>query len=81
MESRVSLKIDFENEIAAEAVETALRPDNIDLPDGLDIRMKRMGHSLSIEINVVDNLPSLTGTLQEILQHCEVSARSIAQAK
>ena len=79
METRVSLKIDFTNKIVAKAVEEALKPDNSNLPNTMEIAMTRKGRCITIEVKLIDNLPSLAGTINEILQHCEVSIRSISQ--
>ncbi len=79
METRISLRIDFEDKILAKAVEEALKPDNSDLPNDMEISMTRRGRSITIQVKVLDNLPSLAGTIQEIIQHCEVSLRSITQ--
>lgn len=81
METRVNLKIDFEDRKLAKAVEKSLKPDNLDLPNSMEMAMIRRGGSITIEVKVLDNLPSLAGTLQEVLQHCEVSVRSISQTK
>ncbi len=79
METRISLKIDLEDKALAKAVEEALKPDNFDLPNSMEIHMTREGQIITIQVKVLDNLPNLTGTIQEIIQHCEVSLTSISQ--
>ncbi len=79
METRISLKIDLEDATLARAVEEAIKPDNSNLPNSMEIGLTRKGRSITIQVKVLDNLPSLAGTIQEIIQHCEVSLRSISQ--
>jgi len=79
METRISIRIDFEDKIVAKAVDEALKPDNSNLPNSMEIVMTRNGRSITIQVKMLDNLPSLAGTIQEILEHCELSIRSISQ--
>jgi len=79
METRISLKIDLEDATLARAVEEAIKPDNSNLPNSMEIDLTRKGRSITIQVKMLDNLPSLAGTIQEIIQHCEVSLRSISQ--
>ena len=63
----VKLSFSFKNNRAAKAVEEALRPDNVDFPEGLSIKQSVKGNELYIEFYSDGKMETLWNTVDEVL--------------
>ncbi len=63
----VRLCFSFRSIRAAKAVEEALRPDNVDFPEGLSMKQSVKGDELHIEFHSNGKLETLLNTVDEVL--------------
>ena len=71
------LTFDFDSIKTAQAIDTALSPDNINLPRGMKIVQTRRGKKLTISVKVNDSLQlnTLIATLDEFLAHSDTAVK------
>ena len=71
------LTIHLDNPKTAQAVDSALSPDNINLPSGMKISQVRRTNELKITVEVSDNaqLATLISTLDEFLNHAQAATK------
>lgn len=71
------LALNFDSIRAAKAVDSALSPDNINLPRGLKISQTRRGKELRISVEVKDPgmLMTLISTLDELVAHSDTAIK------
>jgi len=68
------------NNISKEKVETvkkALEPDNVDFPEGLSLYVENIDNKLVFNFESKKNMKHLIGTVDEILEHVQVSLKVI----
>ena len=65
--TRVKLSFSFNSSRAAKAVEEALRPDNIDFPEGLSMKQSVRENELYIEFYSDGKMETLLNTVDEVL--------------
>lgn len=68
------------NEISAErarAVRSALEPDNVNIPEGLSIKMEDAGDKLIFNFESAGDMGHLIGTVDEMLGHIGVALKVI----
>ncbi len=61
----------------AKAVRSALEPDNVNIPDGLNISMEEAGDKLIFNFESVGDMGHLIGTVDEVLGHVGVTLKVI----
>ena len=71
--------IRFSNRKSARAVDVALSPDNVKLPQGMKISQTLNGNELRVKISVdsLEKLSTLIGTLDEFLSHVQVATKTL----
>lgn len=69
---RVTIRLEPGERMAAMLYET-LGPDNVDVPEDLQIRMSTRGGALVLEVAGEGNLPRVIGTIDEMLAHAQVA--------
>src|SRR5487761_1504992 len=72
MRLKASLRVKFADRRTATAVNSALLPDNVDLPEGMSIHQKVSGSLLEIEVNISGTstrVETLISTLDEFVAH------------
>jgi hypothetical protein len=71
------LTIGLDNQKTAQAVDSALSPDNINLPSGMKISQVRRTNLLKITVEVSDNaqLATVISTLDEFLSHTQAATK------
>jgi hypothetical protein len=71
------LTIRLDNQKTAQAVDSALSPDNINLPSGMKISQVRRTNLLKITVEVSDNvrLATVISTLDEFLSHAQAATK------
>jgi hypothetical protein len=73
---RISLTINFTDDVYAVRVLESVSPDNIPLPPGLEIEMTRSGRTLSCEIKSTRGLDSLRATLEDLTSAIDLTLRT-----
>jgi len=61
----------------AEAVKKALEPDNVNFPEGLSLYVENIDNKLVFNFESRDNMKQLIGTIDEVLEHVQVSLKVI----
>jgi len=61
----------------AETVKNALEPDNVNFPEGLSLNVENIDNKLVFNFESRDNMKQLIGTIDEVLEHVQVSLKVI----
>jgi len=61
----------------AETVKKALEPDNVNFPEGLSLYVENIDNKLVFNFESKDNMKQLIGTIDEVLDHVQVSLKVI----
>ena len=61
----------------AETVKKALEPDNVNFPEGLSLYVENIDNKLVFNFESRDNMKQLIGTIDEVLDHVQVSLKVI----
>lgn len=61
----------------AETVKKALEPDNVNFPEGLSLYVENIDNKLVFNFESKDNMKQLIGTIDEVLEHIQVSLKVI----
>ena len=61
----------------AKTVQKALEPDNIDFPKGLSLFIENVDNKLIFNFESSNNMKQLIGTIDEVLEHIQVSLKVI----
>lgn len=61
----------------AETVKNALEPDNVDFPDGLSLSIENIDNKLVFNFQSRNNMKSLISTIDEVLEHVQISLKVI----
>jgi len=61
----------------AETVKKALEPDNVNFPEGLSLYVENIDNKLVFNFESKDNMKQLIGTIDEVLEHVQVSLKVI----
>ena len=81
MKSKVTLEFTSNDQKLIKALYEALYPDNIDLPEGLHIRMERVGSTLLLEVESELRLETLISTVEEMLEDIHSALASLNVVK
>jgi len=77
----VHIELDFDSEIMAKGIHSAITPDNSPLPAGLEIDCIVHNKTLSIEIRSERSVESLGSTLEDIMSAIDLSMRTLDTLK
>jgi hypothetical protein len=82
LRSKITLEIPSGDQKLIKALYEALYPDNINLPEGLHIRMERIGDSLLLEVESEFRLETLISTVEEMLEdiHSAIASLNVVKA-
>lgn len=61
----------------ADTIRRALEPDNIDFPEGLSLNIENIDDKLVVNFQSQNNMKSLIGTVDEVLEHIQVALKVI----
>ena len=61
----------------AKAVQKALEPDNVDFPKGLSLFVENVDNKLIFNFEGNNNMKQLIGTIDEVLEHVQISLKVI----
>ena len=81
MRSKITLEITGGDQKLIKALYEALYPDNINFPEGLHIRMERIGDSLLLEVESEFRLETLISTVEEMLEDIHSAIASLNAVK
>ncbi|MEM3436953.1 MAG: KEOPS complex subunit Pcc1 [Nitrososphaerales archaeon] len=79
MKVKVKISIDFNDDKGAKTIYSSLKPDNINLPEGLSIRMSINRKLLTINFSSVNKLESLISTIDDLLTCCQASLNTLKE--
>lgn len=77
MESKVRLVISNISQKKADAVKSALEPDNVDFPEGLSFEIENLDNALVFNFHSTGNMKKLTATIDEVLAHVQMALKVI----
>jgi hypothetical protein len=82
LRSKITLELTSGDQKLIKALYEALYPDNINLPEGLHIRMERIGDSLLLEVESEFRLETLISTVEEMLEdiHSAIASLNVVKA-
>ncbi|MGQ0772122.1 MAG: KEOPS complex subunit Pcc1 [Nitrososphaerota archaeon] len=75
MESKVRLVISNISQKKADAVKSALEPDNVDFPKGLSFEIENLDNALVFNFHSTGNMKKLTATIDEVLAHVQMALK------
>ena len=75
MESKVRLVISNISQKKADAVKSALEPDNVDFPEGLSFEIENLDNALVFNFHSTGNMKTLTATIDEVLAHVQMALK------
>jgi len=81
LRSKITLELTSGDQKLSKALYDALYPDNINLPEGLHIRMERVGGTLVLEVESEFRLETLISTVEEILEDIHSALASLDVVK
>ena len=81
MRSKITLELTSGDQKLIKALYDALYPDNINLPEGLHIRMERVGSTLLLEVESEFRLETLISTVEEMLEDIHSALASLDVVK
>lgn len=61
----------------AQAVKNALEPDNVNFPENLSLQIENVDDKLVFIFQGQDNMKKLIATIDEVLEHVQVSLKVI----
>lgn len=75
MKAKVSCS--YEDKSTSEAVASSIQPDNLDTPEGVDVKTRRVGKRVESEIKVEGEIETLLATLEDLLSCTSTAERVI----
>lgn len=75
MRTEVGITIHLRDKAVAKALQNSLKPDNVNLPEGLGMEMRLDGKSLIIGFSSTGRLESLISTVDDVLECCQLSTK------
>ena len=60
-----------------EAIQKSLEPDNINFPENLTLKIENVDNKLVFHFQGQDNMKTLIATIDEVLEHVQVSLKVI----
>ena len=61
----------------AETIKKALEPDNVNFPEGLSLYVENIDNKLVFNFESKKNMKHLIGTVDEVMEHIQVSLKVI----
>ncbi len=75
METKIQIKINDISQKKADAIKSALEPDNVDFPEGLSFDMENLDNALVFNFHSTGNMKKLTATIDEVLAHVQMALK------
>ena len=61
----------------AESVNNALKPDNVNFPEGLSLCVENVDNKLIFNFESKKNMKQLTSTVDEVMEHIQIALKVI----
>ncbi len=74
---KVQLTLNNITEKKAQTVRKALEPDNVDFPENLTLKVENVDNKLVFNFQSQGNMKKLIATVDEVLEHIQVSLKVI----
>lgn len=74
---KVQITLNNITEKKAQTVRNALEPDNVDFPENLTLKVENIDNKLVFNFQSQGNMKKLIATIDEILEHIQVSLKVI----
>lgn len=75
--SQVQISLNNIPKKKAETIKKALEPDNVNFPEGLSMEIKDIDNKLVLNFKSKKNMKQMIGTIDEVLEHIQVTLRVI----
>ena len=79
MKIKVKISIDLKESSVAKAIYSSLKPDNINIPEGLDIEMKVRGKHVIIIFFSTKRLETLISAIDDLLACFQASINTLLE--
>jgi tRNA threonylcarbamoyladenosine modification (KEOPS) complex Pcc1 subunit len=79
MKVKVKILVDFKSDAEERAIYSSLKPDNTNLPEGLDIKMSIDKRLLIIDFSSISKLETLISTIDDLLICCQASVNTLKE--
>lgn len=80
LEINVVIEVNFSKKSEMRAIMKALKPDNINFPKGLSMKMSSQRSTLFLEFSSTRGIKSLLNTIDEILEHISIAGKVVTDA-
>lgn len=77
LKCKIQVVINNISQEKAKAIKNALEPDNINFPDNLTLQIEKIDNNLVFNFEGKDNMKQLIATIDEVLEHVQVSLKVI----
>jgi tRNA threonylcarbamoyladenosine modification (KEOPS) complex Pcc1 subunit len=74
---KVQITLNNITEKKAQTVRKALEPDNVDFPENLTLKVENVDNKLVFNFQSQGNMKKLIATVDEVLEHIQVSLKVI----
>jgi tRNA threonylcarbamoyladenosine modification (KEOPS) complex Pcc1 subunit len=74
---KVQITLNNLTEKKAQTVRKALEPDNVDFPENLTLKVENIDNKLVFNFQSQGNMKKLIATVDEVLEHIQVSLKVI----
>jgi cobalamin biosynthesis protein CbiD len=77
--SEAAVTIQYVDHKTAEAILSSIEPDNLQLPDGIEIMAEAVGDVLTVRIECARGVGSMVATLDDLLSCVQAAERAIEE--
>ena len=77
--SEATVTIKYRDQRTAEAILTAIEPDNRQVPDGIEIEAKAVNSALIVKVKCVRGIGSLVASLDDLLSCIQAAEKVIGE--
>jgi len=77
--SEATVTIEYRDQRTAEAILTAIEPDNRQVPDGIEIEAEAVDGALIVRVDCVRGIGSLVASLDDLLSCVQAAERAIEE--
>tara|TARA_B100000029_G_scaffold149037_1_gene144321 strand:- start:1397 stop:1639 length:243 start_codon:yes stop_codon:yes gene_type:complete len=74
---KIAIIINNISDEKAKVVEKSLKPDNINFPDGLSMKVEKIDNKLVFNFSNSGNMGKLISTIDEVLEHANLALEVI----
>ena len=78
-QSEATVTVQYVDQRTAEAILRAIEPDNLQVPDGIEIEAEAVDGVLTVRIDCVRGIGSLVASLDDLLSCVQAAERTIEE--